>query len=134
MRTQSVRIQDLSVDLAEVKTITRRIEKADALSPPPLRKNILGYRTIQDSNRSNEGHRVAARLRTEIPWRIREHFHRGAINKLDETIDPETWARWILGVRELAINPTGVLEALKAQPWVTVEHSESGFEISIRAQ
>lgn len=125
LRTQSVRILDLPVDLVEVETITRRIERADALPPPPPRKNILGRVTAPQLNRVAEGSRIAARMSADIPWRIRDHFNsRGVTEKLEGSIDPETWARWVLAVRELAINPTGVMEILKAQPWVTVEHSE----------
>lgn len=123
-RVQSVKLIDLPVDPAEVEMIKRRIEKADALPPRPPRKNMLGSLVDPQPNRVVEGHGIAIRLRTEIPWRIREHFDRGVMRKLDATTEPEIWARWLLGVRELAINPSGVLEALNTQPWVMVDHSE----------
>lgn len=124
LRTQSVKILDLPVDPVKVETITRQIERADALPPPQSRKNIFGRFMEPQLNRVPGGRGIAARLSTGIPWRIREKFIRGAVNKLDESIDPETWARWVLAVRELAINPADVMETLKVQPWVTVEHTE----------
>lgn len=124
LRVQSVKLLDLPVDPTEVETIRQQIEKADALPPRPPRKNMLGRFMDPQPNRITEGHRIAIRLRTAIPWRIREHFDGGVMGQLDETIEPEIWAHWLLGVRELAINPSSVLDTLRAQPWVTVKHSE----------
>lgn len=125
LRIQSIKILDLPVNPKEVEMLTHQLETAELLPPPPLRKNLLGRLTTQGSNLQTEGSKVVATLCADIPRRIREDFGRGMIQKLNKDIAPETWAHWALGVRELAINPAGMLEILKSQPWMTVKHSKT---------
>lgn len=121
LRVQSLKVLDLPINKELIQEIARRIEQVGKIPLNSAGEKPFGLNLISDSNRIIEGRKIAEGLSLQIPGPLREHFYRGALKKLEMNLSPEKWARWVLSMRELALNPVGVLNILRTQPWVLLK-------------